>query len=363
MNLKELSLLNFRNYTSSSFSFEPNSIHILCGKNAQGKTNLIEAVYYLSHLRSFRTNQMNSLIQTDKDYFRMEAQIENHGQNQDLAVIVSQQKKHLFLYKNPVNRYSDFVGVLNAVLFCPDDLMLFHQSPKNRRHFIDMELIKLSHTYTKTLSHFQKILRYRNKLLKQEKIDDALLSIYTDQIIKDECIIMKQRSLFISQLMDRASQFYPFFSDKKEVIDARYCTFVSDFSFDALKQVYDSHLEKDKRYHQTNMGIHKDDVQFLLNGIPIAECASQGQKRSFLLALKLGLVQIIKEKTQQYPILLLDDVFSELDSNRKAQLIQHLPKDMQIFITTTEPVDAAWFTARSVHCYNVDQGQIQEVPL
>lgn len=111
------------------------------------------------------------------------------------------------------------------------------------------------------------------------------------------------------------------------------------------------------------MGIHKDDIQFLLNGIPIAECASQGQKRSFLLALKLGLVQIIKEKTQQYPILLLDDVFSELDSHRKAQLIQHLPKDMQIFITTTEPVDTAWFTARSVHCYNVDQGQIQEVPL
>lgn len=361
MNLRQLSLCNYRNYEKASFSFEPSSIYCFIGKNAQGKTNLVEAIYYLSHLRSFRTNQIKSLIQKDKDFFRIEATIENQQRLQNLSIILSEQKKQLFLYKNPVHRYSDFVGIVNAILFCPDDLMLFHQSPKNRRHFIDLELIKLSHTYTKTLSHFQKMLRSRNKLLKQDFIDEDLLSVYTDQLIQDSCIIMQQRFSFIQQLIRIAKELYPFFSDEKEEIDAQYLTFTSDYSKDNLKKIYAQALEKDKKYHQTNIGIHKDDIRFLLNGQPIAEVASQGQKRSYLLALKLALVEIIKEKTKQYPILLLDDVFSELDETRKEQLIQHLSKDMQIFITTTEDMDPSWFQNRNVYFYQIEKGHIQEV--
>lgn len=215
MNLRQLSLCNYRNYEKASFSFEPSSIYCFIGKNAQGKTNLVEAIYYLSHLRSFRTNQIKSLIQKDKDFFRIEATIENQQRLQNLSIILSEQKKQLFLYQNPVHRYSDFVGIVNAILFCPDDLMLFHQSPKNRRHFIDLELIKLSHTYTKTLSHFQKMLRSRNKLLKQDFIDEDLLSVYTDQLIQDSCIIMQQRFSFIQQLIRIAKELYPFFPMKK----------------------------------------------------------------------------------------------------------------------------------------------------
>ena len=363
MNLRQLSLINYRNYEKASFQFEPSSIYCLIGKNAQGKTNLIEAIYYLSHLRSFRTNLTQSLIQENKDYFRIEASIENNQRTQNLSIILSEKKKHLFLYNNPVNRYSDFVGIVNAILFCPDDLMLFHQSPRNRRHFIDMELIKLSHTYTQTLSHFQKILRNRNRLLKEDVVDNALLEIYTDQMIQDECIIMKQRSEFIHQLITNAKDLYPFFSDKEEEIDAKYLTFVDDFDKETLKEMYLRSEFKDKKYRQTNLGIHKDDIEFLLNGQRIAEIASQGQKRSFLLALKLALVQIIKDKTNQYPILLLDDVFSELDASRKEQLVRHLPKEMQIFITTTEPMDLTWFESRSVHFYEIENGHIQEVKI
>lgn len=361
MNLQQLSLLNYRNYTRASFSFESRSIHCLCGRNAQGKTNLIEAIYYLSHLRSFRTNQIQSLIQREKDFFRLEAVIESSNRHKDLSVIVSDHKKHLCIDQDPISRYSDFVGILNAVLFCPDDLTLFSQSPRLRRHFIDMELIKLSHTYTKTLTHFQKILRQRNKLLKDEDPDAALLAVYTEQMIQDECIIMSQRSHFIEELMEHARRLYPFFSKNEERIDAQYQTFAQEYTPQTLQASYDAFLDRDRRYRQTNLGIHKDDVRFLLNGEDISEVASQGQKRSFLLALKLGLVEIIKEKTQQYPIFLLDDVFSELDDVRKEQLIQNLPKDMQIFITTTEPMEISWFQSRSVHFYSVDQGYIQEV--
>lgn len=363
MNVNQLKLIHFRNYENTSFSFDSNCIHYLYGKNAQGKTNLIEAIYFLSHLHSFRTNQLSSLVMKENESLIIEAKVESNKQNEHLKVVVSHHKKHLFRFLNPVNKYSDFVGIVNAILFCPDDMMIFSQSPKFRRRFIDMELIKLSKTYTTTLSHYQKILKERNLALKQNEINDALIDIYTDQMIQDEKIILNQRNHFIEQLILKAKQIYHFFSGEKENIDAKYETFVSidDDLEENLIHAYQKSLVKDKLYHQTNLGIHKDDIQFLLNGTNINDVASQGQKRSFLLALKLGLAQIIYEKSHQYPILLLDDVFSELDDIRKKQLIQKLPLNMQIFITTTEWMDPSSFGSRPVKFYKIEKGSIKEV--
>lgn len=363
MNVNQLNLIHFRNYENTSFSFEPNCIHYLCGKNAQGKTNLIEAIYFLSHLHSFRTNQLSSLVMHENESLIIDASIETNKRNEQLRVVVSDQKKHLFRFLNPVSKYSDFVGIVNAILFCPDDMMIFTQSPKNRRRFIDMELIKLSKTYTSTLSHYQRLLKERNLALKQTKINLDLIDIYTTQMIEDEKIIILQRKHFIEDLILKAKEIYPFFSDEKEVIDAKYETFVSmDKDLDEeLKKAYEKTLSKDQQYRQTSIGIHKDDIQFILNGSNINDVASQGQKRSYLLALKLGLAQIIYEKSHQYPILLLDDVFSELDNTRKRQLIERLPKNMQIFITTTEEIDINWFKDRSVKLYEIEKGSIKEV--
>ena len=363
MNVNHLKLIHFRNYENTSFSFDSNCIHYLYGKNAQGKTNLIEAIYFLSHLHSFRTNQLNSLVMNEKESLIIEAKVESHKQNEQLKVVVSHQKKHLFRFFDPVTKYSDFVGIVNAILFCPDDMMIFSQSPRFRRRFIDMELIKLSKTYTTTLSHYQKILKERNLALKQKEINEDLISIYTMQMIEDEKIILTQRKHFIEQLMIKAKEIYPFFSKQQEVISAKYETFISlDEDLDKkLNQAYAKSFIKDKMYHQTTLGIHKDDIQFLLNGTNINEVASQGQKRSFLLALKLGLAEIIYEKSHQYPILLLDDVFSELDDIRKKQLIERLPLNMQIFITTTELMKPEWFKSRPVKFYEIEKGSIKEV--
>lgn len=362
MNINELKLVHFRNYENTSFSFEQNCIHYLCGKNAQGKTNLIEAIYFLSHLHSFRTSLLTSLVKHEQESLILEANIETNHRNEHLKVVVSDQKKHLFRFLNPVSKYSDFVGIINAILFCPDDMMIFSQSPKMRRRFIDMELIKLSKTYTSTLSHYQKILKSRNVALKQNTIDHALIEIFTEQMIEDQIIIITQRKQFIDQLILKAKEIYPFFSNQREEIDAKYETFIAfkqDMKIE-LKQAYEKSYEKDQQYHQTHVGIHKDDIQFILNGERINDIASQGQKRSYLLALKLGLAQIIYEKSGQYPILLLDDVFSELDNIRKKQLIQRLPENMQIFITTTEPVERVWFEKRNVRFYTIEQGSIKE---
>ena len=170
-------------------------------------------------------------------------------------------------------------------------------------------------------------------------------------------ILYEVTNEFLNSLMIKARELYPFFSNEKEYIDAKYITFI-DLDGD-MKEAYAKVFEKEKKYHQTLIGIHRDDILFELNGKAVCEVASQGQKRSFVLALKLGLAQIIYEKSGQYPILLLDDVFSELDNLRKRQLIEKLPNDMQIFITTTERLNMHW--NREVRFYDIEQGRIKEV--
>lgn len=361
MNIERLTCAHFRNYESMSFSFEPNCIHFLCGKNAQGKTNLMEAIFFLSYLRSFRTNQVQNLVMHEHSDCMISARIESNHRKEDLKIVIQDQKKHLFRFSDPIKKYSDFVGIVNAILFCPDDLMLFTQSPKQRRRFIDMELIKISKTYTSTLSMYQKLLKERNIALKQDKVDEFLVDIYLDQMIDAQKIIITQRSHFIQRLMDEARKIYPFFSKEKEELGALYETFVDvdDQLEDHLRLAYEKVKKKEILYRQTLIGIHKDDICFLLNGKPVQEVASQGQKRSFVLALKLALAKIIYDKTHQYPILLLDDVFSELDDDRKVQFIHALPRDMQIFITTTDRLSNQW--NRPVHYYEIEQGTIREV--
>ena len=245
MNVEKLTCFHFRNYETMSFSFTPKCIHFLYGKNAQGKTNLIEAIYFLSHLRSFRTNQLDSMIMHGCKEFCVQATVESNHRKEELKVIVDHQKKHLFRFQNPVKKYSDFIGIENAILFCPDDLSLFTSSPKNRRRFIDMELMKLSKTYTVTLSSYQKILKQRNQALKQSKVDECLVQIYLDQMIDVQKIIMKQRNEFLYSLMIKARELYPFFSNEKEYIDAKYITFI-DLDGD-MKEAYAKVFEKEKK--------------------------------------------------------------------------------------------------------------------
>lgn len=361
MNIRELKFYHFRNYDKASFSFEENGIHILQGRNAQGKTNVIESIYFLSLLRSFRTNKILNLLQQNQELMHIEAKIETHQKREDLKIILSENKKQLFRFGNPIAKYSSFVGIVNAILFCPDDLMLFSQSPAQRRKFIDMELIKLSKKYTATLSHYQKILRQRNQVLKTLNPDPFLIEAYTEQLIEDQVIIVQQRNQFLEELMEKAKSLYSFFTKDQERMTASYKTFIpidSDIK-ENLTKAYKKAYSKDIQYKSTQVGIHKDDFIFFLNGLPVAENASQGQKRSILLSLKLGLAQIIYEKNGQYPILLLDDVFSELDEERRKKLIAMLPNQMQIFITSAEPINKEWFD-RPVHFYTIENGKVKE---
>lgn len=362
MNIQKLKFSHFRNYDSASFSFEPAMIHVLFGRNAQGKTNILEGIYYLSHLRSFRTLKTGSLIEHDEHAFSIECLVERKTRLEDLRIYVEDHKKRLFRYGSPVPTASSFVGIVNAILFCPDDLNLFSSSPSKRRQFMDMELVKLSRTYTSTLSHYQKLLKDRNAALKAFHPDSLLIETLGVQMAKEARILIEQRASFLSLLEEKANEVLPVFSESAETLQIRYKTSVetdSENLEEALLEAYEKSIKKDKQTKNTSVGIHRDDIEFILNRKLLTQTASQGQKRTVLLALKIGLAKIIEEKSGQYPIMLLDDVFSELDNLRKAALIASLPKNMQVFITTSEELSPALFN-RPVKFYTVENAKMKE---
>lgn len=362
MILQKLAMRNYRNYEKTDLDFEP-GVHLITGKNAQGKTNLLEAIAYLSTTRSHRTSEDRDLIQEGKQAFVLRAAIKKQAKTMELRVALNEQGKNLYLYQTPIKRVSDFIGEFNAVLFCPDDMMLFQASPRVRRRFIDMELSKLSKSYTRVLNEAGKLLKERNAYLKQDQIDETYLSVLTEQLIEKQVVIMRQRQHFLDDLLDNCTAFYEELSRDHTTLSFAYHSCVPysedlDVLRQRLKERYVKNKERDRFMKQTTIGTHKEDFMFLINGRELSSYASQGQKRSVLLSMKIGIVYMIHSLIQDYPVLLLDDVFSELDEGRKQKLLTSLPKDVQIFISTTDVHEIPVIASRKYFVWQVEQGTI-----
>ncbi|MCI9524376.1 MAG: DNA replication/repair protein RecF [Erysipelotrichaceae bacterium] len=362
MNLSNLTLRNFRNYEKADLEFE-HGIHLITGKNAQGKTNLLEAIAYLSTTRSHRTNDDQDMIQEGKDAFVLRASIHKHMKQVELRAAVNEQGKNLFLYRTPIKRVSNFIGELNAVLFCPDDMSLFQASPKVRRRFIDMELSKLSKSYTRMLNEAHKLLKERNACLKQDTIDPTYLEVLTQQLIEKQIVIIRQRHRFLIDLLENCHTFYKDLSNDDTNLAFCYhsCVEYSENEMELKQRLikkYEKNKERDLFLKQTTTGFHKEDFMFLINDKEVSSYASQGQKRSVLLSMKIGMVSMIASLIHEYPVLLLDDVFSELDEYRKQKLLIALPKDVQIFITTTDVNEIPIIEDRRYILWNVNHGCI-----
>ncbi len=358
MILKKIRLRNFRNYKSNEIFFQ-NGIHFISGKNGQGKTNLLESMYFLSCTKSHRTNQIADLINKEENSFMIEGIVHKKGKHINMKCVTQKTGKHLFLYNQPISKVSEFIGVLNAVLFCPDDLHLFQGTPKARRKFIDLELSKLSKSYMYKLNKYSKLLKERNGYLKKGNIDVHFIEILNEQMIDLQVSIMTQRIKFIQQMIDQSKQFYTLLSEDNTQISYDYQGFVAYSDIDSMKknmrEKYENSLERDQLLKQTTYGIHKDDFIFLMNGYEVSTYASQGQRRSLMLALKLGIVESIYKITNTYPILLLDDVFSELDESRRLKLLYLLNEDIQIFISATEPIK---IDGKAIYYYEVKDNEI-----
>ncbi len=340
MKINTVELKNFRNYNTQTLRFQ-NGINVLIGKNAQGKTNLLESIFLCSIGKSPRTNKDKDLITWGKDLGKITLQITKQSGNKKIEIYLSaNQNKTILLNGMPVKRIGELMGEFNSIYFSPDELKLVKESPDERRRFMDIDLSQFNKTYFYTLNKYNKILQQRNKLLKtgqtKEKVSDTI-SIWNEQLATHAAFIVVKRLELMDKLKVHAQNAMLFLTDGKEKLELSYVG-QQNPSEEELKQAlltqYDATLEKDLNLGFTSVGPHRDDFKLVVNGIDIRHFGSQGQQRTCALALKLAELEVFKDNIGEYPVLLLDDVLSELDESRQQKLLEKV-SGVQTIITGT----------------------------
>lgn len=360
MKLKSIHLRDFRNYANLDLSLNPN-INVFIGDNAQGKTNLLESIYFLSTGRSHRIQDEKLCIRSSQSFGMCRAVLENNGDVQ-LKVVLHDKGKTLFYQNQPLKKSSEFIGKMNAVMFSPSDMDLFETSPKARRKLIDVELGKINPFYMDLLSQYLKVLKERNLYLKGNSLDDAYLEVLTTKLVDLQCDIIRFKTAFIDRLNQIISHYYQRLSISNSVIRIHYSGSVdwSENIKNDLLDKYQKSLDRDKWFKMTHIGVHRDDFEFYIDENEVVNIASQGQRRLIIVALKCSLIEVIEEMTGFKPILLLDDVFSELDIKRREALFEVLHQNTQTIITTTDLEDVRLWTKDHVSIFEVSQGRVVE---
>ena len=327
---KSLDLYNFRNYHKIHLDLHPKK-NIIIGNNGTGKTNILESIVMIADTRSFRADDDQDLILKTEDTARIDLKVDD-----DLyRMIITNSGKTLFINNTTIKRSSDFIGKVNAVLFKPDDLEIFTRGPKYRRRILDLEIGKMSKKYLEALLTYSRLLKDKNALLKEDVINDIYLKALEERMILPIKILIEEREELIKYIDQNISRYYESLTDQKEdirIIYKRSC----EADEEKIKDMIDNDHRRDLFYHYTVSGPHKEDITFMFHGSDVTNYASQGQKRLVMLSFKLAIVEYIIKKTNERPILLLDDILSELDIENKERLLKILPKDIQTIITATD---------------------------
>lgn len=341
MEITELKLNHYRNHKKRDWRFN-NGVNVICGNNARGKTNMLEAIHFCAIAKSMRLSKEAELIEFGNDQAKIELSATKNVGSVKVEIIISKkQKKQIKINEVTVLKVSELLGVVPTVYFCPDELRLVKDAPEHRRKFLDIALSQLSKHYFYALLKYEKILEHRNKLLKTadslEKILPSL-EIFTKQLITEGAKIIKDRLEFIELLKPQLKKTHNYLSGGIEDASLEYVGVVSDNIEDIEKKLekeYKRSLEKDFLQRHTTIGPHRDDLKILVNNLDLRLYGSQGQQRTATLALKLAETEIFKINTGEYPVLLLDDVLSELDESRKQNLLNYC-SHFQTILTTTD---------------------------
>ena len=357
MFLKELSLRNFRNYIELSICFNK-GINIFIGENAQGKTNLLEAIHFIHSLQSFRTQEEKSLISISFKDALLSAEAERGGSIINVSALLDDKGKRVKLNGKKIGKTSEFLSRLFAITFSPDDLFLIKDLPSERRRYFDRAILPHSPSYLKTSARYDSILEHRNRLLKdirdaKKGADTAALTPWNEQLIEEGTRILLKRHQFVEQIKPFLEKFFQSISKSSKrpilIYETQLLPPLRDEEAlsgvnmaDEIKGIFRLSLsEKSReelRYGHTLVGPHRDDFQFLIDDQKAKTTASQGQHRMIILSLKLSEAALYKEAFSEYPVLLLDDVFSELDEIRAEALIEQI-LDMnieQVFVTAAK---------------------------
>lgn len=334
MIIKSLELENFRNYDSLKIEFDERT-NILYGDNAQGKTNILEAIFLSSTTKSHKGSKDKEIVNFDQEEAHIRTYIEKDGLTEKVDMHLRKNKtKGIAINNQKIKKAADLLGLLNVVLFSPEDLRIIKNGPSDRRRFVDMELCQLDKFYLYNLNSYNKIVNQRNKLLKDLYMNPELkdtINIWDSQLISFGKQVIERRKNFIEQLNEIIYDIHKKLSgDKEELIIA--------YEPDILPEDFEKKLSanqwKDMKLKQTSVGPHRDDFSFMVNGVDIRKYGSQGQQRTAALSLKLSEIELVKKITKDTPVLLLDDVLSELDSNRQNYLLNSIG-DIQTIITCT----------------------------
>ncbi|MDX8363536.1 DNA replication/repair protein RecF [Cytobacillus sp. IB215665] len=371
MYIEELALKNYRNYKSVQVTFE-NKVNVILGENAQGKTNVMEAIFVLAMVKSHRTSNDKDLIRWDEEYAKIEGRIHKNNGILPLQLVISKKGKKAKYNHIEQQKLSQYVGNMNIVMFAPEDLHLVKGSPQVRRRFINMEIGQVSPLYLHDLNQYQKILQQRNHYLKKLQINrsksDPMLDVLTEQLVEAAAKILIKRYEFLELLQKWAEPIHRGISRGLESLQIDYKPSV-DVSEDvslskmvkSLTEKFVKIKEKEIERGMTLAGPHRDDLTFYVNGKDVQTFGSQGQQRTTALSLKLAEIELIYAETGEYPILLLDDVLSELDDYRQSHLLNTIKGKVQTFVTTTSVDGLDHSTLDEASTYQVVSGELTKL--
>lgn len=337
MHLVSLKLLNFRNYDRLTLNFSQNK-NIIYGKNGMGKTNLVEAIYVLALTKSFRGSLDKILIKDGKNLTKISGLISDEI-NHDYQLIITNEGKNAKIDNNKQSKLSNYISKINVILFNPDNLRFIKDSPSIRRNYLNIDLSQLDNSYLTYLNQYNRIIKQRNAYLKTMYVNSnasiQYLEILTDKLIDYGLVLYEKRKKYISQINSLIGEMY----SKISGINTLKIKYICDYegkSKKKIKQIYLKNQDKDMILGKTSFGIHHDDMIFMFDDTLLKDYASEGQQKNAIISYKLSQIEIFKNTKNTLPILILDDLFSELDSEKIDNILKLIDDEIQTFITTTE---------------------------
>lgn len=339
MFFKSVELKNYRNYDLLKLKFTP-TINIIVGKNGQGKTNILESLYYTGHLKSHRVSDDTILIKNNKKKFKILSKIQKNEFLDEIKIENTEYSRKIYLNNDEITKKSEYLELINIILFEPSNLELIKGAPNIRREFLNDAIININHNYYNILNDYNKLLKMRNEYLKSRRNDKEYLEVLDKYFIDKAMLIYQMRNKYINKINEFITNI---FRDIMNIdnLKIQYKSFYNilleqenpkEYFQNFLKENY----EKEKNIGLTSEGPHKDDFVFLTDQINLKEYGSQGQQRAGVISLKFAEAEIIKKYKKTLPVLLLDDVFSELDGIRKNNLLKYLSSGSQVILTTTD---------------------------
>lgn len=368
MELESLTLKNYRNYGDLTLEFS-DGVNVFLGENAQGKTNLLESIYVLALARSHRTSSDKDLIQWTEKEATISGRVKRAISDTPLSLNFSNKGKKARVNHLEQSKLSQYIGQLNVILFAPEDLELVKGAPSVRRRFIDMEFGQMNPLYLYNTTQYKRILKERNAYLKRLQLkqttDTVFLDVLSEQLVNVGAQILIARESFLKKLEQAAQPIHAEISDQRETLHLVYNSSVNFDEKDDLAGVtaaFEAALLKQRAREimmgSTLLGPHRDDLQFIVNDNDIAVFGSQGQQRTTALAVKLAEIDLMQQETGEYPVLLLDDVLSELDANRQTHLLLAIQDKVQTFITAPSLTDVARQLIHTPKVFHVKHGEI-----